>query len=103
MFFLSKYSNIKLGGPNEKPEYSDMSWFAMLMAAGMTNGIMLYSVFEPVHHYTSRNKYSADPTTPDNEIAQSALMVSFFHLGLYQGCNGGSTGERNPIEKILNN
>ena len=81
--FYSKYSNIKLGGPNEKPEYSDMSWFAMLMAAGMTNATMLYTIFEPVHHYTSRNKYSADPTTPDNELAQSALMVSFFHYGLY--------------------
>ena len=79
--FFSKYSNIKLGGPNEKPEYSDMSWFAMLMAAGVTNGIMFFSVYEPVHHYTSRNKYSADPTMPDNELAQSALMVSFFHLG----------------------
>ena len=63
-----------------------MSWFAMLMAAGMTNGIMFYSVFEPVHHYTSLNKYSADPTTPDNEIAQSAMMISFFHLG-WKFCN----------------
>ena len=79
--FNSKYSNIKLGGPDEEPEFSDMSWFAMLMAAGMTNGVMFYSVYEPVHHYTGLNKYSADSTTPDNELAQSAMMVAFFHLG----------------------
>ena len=81
-FCCSNYSDTKLGGPNDVPEYSDMSWFAMLMAAGMTNGILFYSVFEPVHHYTSRNKFSSDPTLPDNELAQSALMLSFFHLGI---------------------
>ena len=82
VIFYSKYSDTKLGGPNDVPEYSDISWFAMQMAAGMGNGMFFFPVFETVHHYTSRNKFSSDPTLPDNELAQAALMLQFFHLGI---------------------
>ena len=32
--FSSKYSSIKLGKDDEKPEYNDVTWFAMLFACG---------------------------------------------------------------------
>ena len=31
---FSKYGNIKLGGPDEKPEFSTFTWFAMLFCGG---------------------------------------------------------------------
>ena len=70
-----------MGKPDDVPEYNDISWFAMLMGSGVTNGMLFYSVFEPIHHYTSRNKYSADPTTPDNELAQTSFLLSMYHIG----------------------
>lgn len=36
---FSKYKNIKLGKPDEKPEYSDASYFTMLFAAGIGVGL----------------------------------------------------------------
>ena len=54
----------------------------MLMGSGVTNGMLFYSVFEPIYHYTSRNKYSADPTLPDNELAQTSLLLSMYHIGM---------------------
>ena len=39
---FSKYGKIKLGGPNDKPEFSTMSWFTMLFSAGMGVGLIFY-------------------------------------------------------------
>ena len=43
---------IRLGGQKAKPEFSTLSWFAMLFAAGMGIGLMFWSVAEPVAYYT---------------------------------------------------
>ena len=79
--YCSKYSKLKLGKADDVPAYNDISWFAMLMGSGVTNGMLFYSVFEPIHHYTSRNKYSADPSLPDNELAQTSILLSMYHIG----------------------
>jgi BCCT family betaine/carnitine transporter len=43
---------VRLGGAQAKPEFSTMSWFSMLFAAGMGIGLMFWSVAEPVAYYT---------------------------------------------------
>ena len=43
---------IRIGGLDAKPEFSLLSWFAMLFAAGMGTGLMFWSVAEPVAYYT---------------------------------------------------
>lgn len=49
--YFSKYGNIKLGKPNEKPEFSDVTYFTMLFAAGVGVGLFYFGVAEPVSHY----------------------------------------------------
>lgn len=44
---------IRLGGPESSPDYSYLSWFSMLFAAGMGIGLMFYGVSEPLGHYTA--------------------------------------------------
>jgi BCCT family betaine/carnitine transporter len=44
--------SIRLGGVGAKPEFSMLSWFTMLFAAGMGIGLMFWSVAEPVAYYT---------------------------------------------------
>ncbi|WP_045389725.1 BCCT family transporter [Falsirhodobacter sp. alg1] len=44
---------IRLGGPDARPDYSYLSWFAMLFAAGMGIGLMFYGVSEPLGNYTA--------------------------------------------------
>ena len=49
--FFSKYKNIKLGGDDSKPEFSNASWFAMLFSAGMGIGLVFFGISEPLSHY----------------------------------------------------
>lgn len=50
---LSPLGRIRLGGKGATPDYSRMSWFAMLFGAGMGIGLVFYGVGEPVTHFTS--------------------------------------------------
>ena len=50
-FLTSKYGKLKLGKANEKPEFSDVSWFVMLFACGVGIGMFFYGVAEAVVRY----------------------------------------------------
>ncbi|MFC3040193.1 BCCT family transporter [Virgibacillus xinjiangensis] len=76
---FSKYGNIKLGKPNDKPEYSYLTWFAMLFSAGMGIGLVFWGAAEPISHFHSPPY--GDPLT--NDAAKTALQYSFFHWGLH--------------------
>lgn len=76
---LSRYGDIKLGPDHAEPDFSYVSWFAMLFSAGMGIGLMFFGVAEPVMHYMS------PPTgTPETvQAAKEALRITFFHWGLH--------------------
>nr|WP_243760657.1 BCCT family transporter [Aestuariicella hydrocarbonica] len=48
---FSPLGRIRIGGAEAKPDYSRLSWFAMLFAAGMGIGLVFYGVSEPLTHY----------------------------------------------------
>lgn len=50
---ISPLGRIRLGGKGATPDYSRLSWFAMLFGAGMGIGLIFYGVSEPVTHFTS--------------------------------------------------
>ncbi len=54
---------IRLGGPDATPDYSYVSWFSMLFAAGMGIGLMFYGVSEPLGNYTAA--FDGPVTGPD--------------------------------------
>jgi len=74
---------IRIGGADARPEFSTLSWFSMLFAAGMGIGMMFWSVAEPMAYYT--NWYG----TPLNAVARTpagadaALGATMFHWGLH--------------------
>jgi BCCT family betaine/carnitine transporter len=74
---------IRLGGPDAKPEFKRLSWFAMLFAAGMGIGLMFWSVAEPVAYYTDwwGTPLNVAPRTP--EAASAAMGATMFHWGLH--------------------
>lgn len=47
MVFFDKFCEIKLDVDQTKPEYKNISWFAMLFAAGMGIGLVFFGVSEP--------------------------------------------------------
>src|SRR5215218_5855041 len=76
----SRYGKIKLGGPDDKPEFSNFAWFAMLFQAGMGIGLVFWGVAEPVWHYGDPPLGLAEARTP--EAASLALQTAFFHWTL---------------------
>lgn len=74
---------IRIGGDDARPEFSNMSWFAMLFAAGMGIGLMFWSVAEPTAYYSAwyGTPLNVAPNTP--EAAQTALGATMFHWGLH--------------------
>lgn len=51
VLILSPVGRIHLGDPGSRPEYSTISWIAMLFSAGMGIGLVFYGAAEPLSHY----------------------------------------------------
>ncbi|WP_149194342.1 BCCT family transporter [Luteimonas suaedae] len=76
---FSNFGKLKLGPDHSTPDYSYLSWFAMLFSAGMGIGLMFFGVAEPIMHY-------ATPPVGDPETvaaARQAMRVTFFHWGVH--------------------
>ena len=80
---FSKYGKVKLGEDDDEPEYSTISWFAMLFSAGMGVGLVFWGVAEPLNHFV--NPLGLEGGTRAAEIF--ALQKSFFHWGLHPWAN----------------
>ena len=76
----SRYGNLRLGDPEERPKYGYFTWFAMLYAAGQGIGIIFWSIAEPMFHFSGGTPFNGATNTP--EAADAALQVAFFHWGL---------------------
>ena len=76
---FSRYGAIRLGQPDDRPEFGYGAWFAMLFSAGMGIGLVFWSVAEPVLHY--QNPPAGDGETA--EAARQAMVYTFFHWGLH--------------------
>lgn len=82
--YFSKYSNLRLGKEDEKPEFSDGTYFMMLFSAGIAIGLFYYGVAEPIFHYRPGkygNRYEGRYS--DNQQAQDAINLTFFHWGIH--------------------
>jgi glycine betaine transporter len=76
---FSKYGKIKLGKPDDKPDFSYISWFAMLFSAGMGIGLVFWGAAEPLSHFNTP-PYGEAGT---GDAAKTAMQYSFFHWGLH--------------------
>ena len=46
-------AHIKLGMPDETPEFSTLSWLSMMFSAGIGVGMLTYSTAEPIFHFAN--------------------------------------------------
>ncbi|MED4127438.1 MULTISPECIES: glycine betaine uptake BCCT transporter [Shouchella] len=76
---VSPFGSIRLGKPDEKPEYTYLTWFAFLFTAGMGIGLVFWGSAEPLSHYFT--PASADPAT--QQAAAEAMRYSIFHWGIH--------------------
>ncbi|UXR79169.1 BCCT family transporter [Staphylococcus sp. IVB6227] len=76
---FSPIGKLKLGRPNDKPEFNTISWFAMLFSAGMGIGLVFYGAAEPLSHFAAPP--TADPMT--KQAYAESLRSTFFHWGFH--------------------
>ncbi|QDY43989.1 choline transporter [Candidatus Pantoea soli] len=74
----SRYGAIKLGPEQSKPEFSLLSWSAMLFAAGIGIDLMFFSVAEPVTQYMQPPEGAGQTL----EAARQAMVWTLFHYGV---------------------
>src|SRR5699024_8868008 len=48
---FSPIGKLKLGLPDDEPEFSTISWITMLFSAGMGIGLVFYGAGEPMAHF----------------------------------------------------
>lgn len=74
---------IRIGGMDAKPDFSTLSWFSMLFAAGMGIGLMFWAVAEPVAYYTGWYETPLGVEAETQEAAKLAMGATMYHWGLH--------------------
>lgn len=81
--FFSPYKSLKLGPDDCKPEFSFISWFALLFSAGMGVGLVFYGTAEPLGYFVNPIGVEAG----SYEAVDFAMQKSFLHWGLHPWAN----------------
>lgn len=81
MFIVYKYGHVHLGEKDEKPEFSLFATLSMVITAGATNGLLVYSVLEPMSHQTS-NFFAQSNFRSQDEISMNAINLTVTNWGL---------------------
>lgn len=77
---LGKFGKVRIGGKDAKPEFSLWAWFAMLFSAGIGNGLVLFSIADPVRDFLNPPRLAGQEPAL---IAQEAINFSFLHHGIH--------------------
>jgi len=80
VLMLSPVGKIRLGDPGSRPEYSTVSWIAMLFSAGMGIGLVFYGAAEPLSHYALQ---APEAALYSQEALRDAFKYSFLHYGIH--------------------
>lgn len=76
---FSPLGKVRLGGADAEPEYSNITWLAMLFAAGIGIGLLFFGVSEPMH-YLQNPPLGIAAGTP--EAATAGIAATVFHWGV---------------------
>lgn len=74
-----RFAHVRLGRDDERPEFGNLSWFAMLFSAGMGIGLLFFSVAEPIYHFQSPPPGFAEGLN----ATRLSMAVTIFHWGLH--------------------
>ncbi len=79
---FGRFGHVTLGSPKDAPEFSFLSWIAMLFAAGMGTGLVFHGAAEPLYHFTNPPP-RANAVVEEDIAARYAMVVTFFHWGIH--------------------
>lgn len=73
---FGRYNQVKLGLPSDQPEFSEVSWAAMMFSAGIGIGLVSWAFVEPVY-YLSTPPMGIEPHS--SKAMEWAHMYGQFH------------------------
>ncbi len=76
---FSRYGNVRLGGPDDAPEFSYFSWIAMIFCGGIGIAIVNWAWVEPIY-YMQGPPFGVEPMSA--AAAEWALTYGQFHWGI---------------------
>ena len=86
---FSPLGKVRLGGTDAKPEYSNLTWLAMLFAAGVGIGLLFFGVTEPIYYFQNP---PLGITAETAEAATAGIAATVFHWGLHGWAIYGAVG-----------
>ncbi|PTX64971.1 BCCT family betaine/carnitine transporter [Melghirimyces profundicolus] len=75
---LGRYGNVRFGGESARPEFSRMSWIAMIFTAGIGSSLMYWGMIEWAYYYSSP-PFGLKAESP--QAGQWAATYGLFHWG----------------------
>ena len=76
---FGRFGKVRLGTPDSRPEFSTVSWAAMLFCAGIGAGMLYWAVIE-WGYYIDAPPYGYEPRSP--EAIEWAAAYGLYHWGL---------------------
>lgn len=74
---------LKLGQPDDEPEFSNFSWYSMMFSAGIGVGMLTWSIAEPVTHFgNSPEVIQGLATAGAADNLRNAYKWSFLNWGI---------------------
>ncbi|MGM8366022.1 BCCT family transporter [Virgibacillus sp. W0181] len=77
---ISPFGRIRLGKPDDRPEFSYISWIGMLFAAGIGVGFVFFGVAEPVLNYINPPK-AFEPESSESAVA--GIRYGVYHWAIH--------------------
>lgn len=73
---------LKMGLPDDQPEFSNFSWFSMMFGAGIGIGMLTFATAEPMYHF-AKNPATIQGLTEPSTLGnvRDAYIWSFTHWG----------------------
>ncbi|MEJ6388042.1 BCCT family transporter [Gymnodinialimonas ulvae] len=74
---------LKMGSEDDRPEFSNFSWFSMMFGAGIGIGMLTFATAEPMYHWANNPDVIQGAAAGSSaESVRSAYVWSFTHWGL---------------------
>ena len=83
LFAVLPFGRIRIGGPTATPEFSTLSWLAMLFSAGVGIGLLFWGAAEPLAYFSGWSGTPLNVEARTDEARQLAMSATIFHWGLH--------------------
>ncbi|WP_102261639.1 glycine betaine uptake BCCT transporter [Mesobacillus jeotgali] len=80
-FLISPLGKIRLGRQDDRPEFSTLTWYAMLFSAGMGIGLVFWGTAEPISHYMVSTPTGVEAGS--DQAIRDSMRFTFFHWGIH--------------------